>query len=125
MSNISINVNLANLKCVVKPLTGKSGQMQDCLIIPIAANSLIRGKDGIYLDLIAFRLKEMKADSKETHCIKQSFSKEFMDALNDEQKSALPFLGSLVDWENSTRINTFNDLVAPLNQEEVSGDLPF
>jgi hypothetical protein len=125
MNNLSIKVNLANLKCVVKPLTGKSGAVQDCLIIPIEANKLIRGKEGIFLDLIAFRLKEMRPDSPDTHCIKQSFSKEYMEALPESEKTALPFLGSLIDWDKSTKVNTYADLSTPIPEEEIKGDLPF
>ena len=125
MSNLSIKINLANLKCVVKPMAGKSGAIQDCLIIPIEANKLIRGTQGIYLDLVAFNYKEIKRDSPDTHCIKQSFSKEFMESLTDTEKNNLPFLGSLVDWDKTIRINTFSDLSAPLSQEEIKTDLPF
>ena len=125
MSNISVKVNLGKLKCVVKPLTGKSGLVQDCLIIPISVNNLVRGKEGIYLDLIAFRLKEMKPDSKDTHCIRQSFSKDYLESLTEMQKSSLPFLGSLVDWDKTSSINVFNDLVAPVVPDGLAGDLPF
>ena len=125
MSNLSIKVNLAGLQCVVRPLTGKSGAVQDCLIIPIEAYKLIRGKEGIYLDLIAFRLKEMRPDSPDTHCIRQSFSKEYMEALPEAEKTALPFLGSLIDWDKSAKVNTFADLSISIPEEDIKRDLPF
>ena len=125
MSQISVKVNLGNLKCVVKSLVGKSGAVQDCLIIPIDANKLIRGKEGIYLDLIAFKLKDMRPDSPDTHCVRQSFSKEYLASIPESEKNELPFLGSLIDWDNSTRVNTFVDLSTTIPQGDIPTDLPF
>lgn len=119
MSNLSININLASLKCVVKPLTGKSGEIQDCMIIPIKANNLIIGKGGIYLDLVAFPLKENKIDSNDTHCIKQSFTKEYLKDLPEEEKSALPFFGNVVDWDKVLKVNKHSDLDTTLHPDEL------
>jgi hypothetical protein len=125
MSNISIKVNLANLKCAIKSFKGKSGAFQDCLVIPIETNKLIRGKEGIYLDLVAFPLKEIKDNSRDTHCIKQSFDKEYLAGLPEGDKMALPFLGSLVDWDKSVKVNSDPEISDIKPDLQISEDLPF
>ena len=64
-----------------------------CIVIPIAENNLFEGEKGIYLDLVAFELKNPEA-GKDTHMIKQSFAKDKLAAMSDEQKKALPILGN-------------------------------
>jgi hypothetical protein len=63
------------------------------LVIPIAENNLFEGEKGLYLDLVGFERKEVK-EGEDTHLIKQSFSKEKLAAMTDEQKKALPILGN-------------------------------
>ncbi len=122
MSNISIKINLRQLKSAVRTMKGENGDIE-CLIIPIGANHLVVGEKGIYLDMQAYELKEKKADRKDTHLIKQGFPKEVFDAMTDEQKKTTPIIGNLVVWGYSEP--------APLNIEIVetqpgeSDDLPF
>lgn len=122
MSNISIKINLRQLKSAVRTMKGKSGDIE-CVVIPIAANHLIVGEKGIYLDMQAYELKEKKADRKDTHLIKQGFPKEVFDAMTDEEKKTTPIIGNLVVWGYSEP--------APVNVEIVetqpgeSDDLPF
>lgn len=101
MSNISIKINLRQLKSHVMPLKGKNG-MIDCLVIPIAENSLYPGEKGIYLDLQAWEIKEKKADRKDTHIIKQSYPKEVFDQLSDAQKQSIPIIGNAILWGGFT-----------------------
>lgn len=63
------------------------------IVIPIAENNLYEGEKGLYLDLVAFEKKEVK-EGEDTHLLKQSFSKEKLSAMTDEQKRALPILGN-------------------------------
>ena len=95
--NISIKINLRQLKSHVMPMKGKIG-MIDCIVIPIEANSLFIGEKGVYLDLQAWEIKEKKADRKQTHIIKQSFAKEVFDQLSDTQKQAIPIIGDAILW---------------------------
>lgn len=122
MSNISIKINLRQLKSAVRTMKGASGEIE-CLIIPINQNHLVKGEKGVYLDMQAYELKEKKADSKDTHLIKQGFPKEVFDAMTDEEKKTTPILGNLVVWGYSEP--------APVNveiaetAEGTDGDLPF
>lgn len=45
MSNISSNINLRQLKSEIRTFKGVSGQIE-CLVIPIAANHLVKGEKG-------------------------------------------------------------------------------
>jgi hypothetical protein len=122
MSNISIKINLRQLKSAVRTMKSASGEIE-CLIIPINQNHLIKGEKGIYIDMQAYELKEKKADRKDTHLIKQGFPKEVFDAMSEEEKKTTPILGNLVVWGYSEP--------APVNVEIVetqpgeSDDLPF
>jgi DNA-binding cell septation regulator SpoVG len=122
MSNISIKINLRQLKSAVRTMKSASGEIE-CLIIPINQNHLINGEKGIYIDMQAYELKEKKADRKDTHLIKQGFPKEVFDAMSDEEKKTTPILGNLVVWGYSEP--------APVNveitesAEGTDGDLPF
>ena len=87
-------LNLLNLHAVKRLEKGASGPVE-CLIIPIEKNKLYVGEKGVYLDIVAFEIKEPKEGSKDTHVVKQSFSKEVREAMTEEQLKALPILGSL------------------------------
>lgn len=122
MSNISIKINLRQLKSAVRTMKSASGEIE-CLIIPINQNHLIKGEKGIYIDMQAYELKEKKADRKDTHLIKQGFPKEVFEAMTDEEKKTTPILGNLVVWGYSEP--------APVNveiaetQPGTDDDLPF
>jgi hypothetical protein len=96
MSNLSIKLNLQNLICACRFEKGSLGPVE-CLIIPLEKNYLFKGEKGVYLDLIAFELKEKKENK--THLIKQKIPKEIFKALSDEQKGATPILGDVSTWE--------------------------
>ena len=111
MSRISGKINLAGLKGQVRSMQGTSG-MVECLVIPIAANNLFKGEKGVYLDLIAFEIEKKVNDSKDTHLVKQSLSKEVREKMTDEQLKAMPIIGNLQVWggvteaEPQTNVNT-------------------
>ena len=97
MSNISIKINLRQLKSAIRTMKGASGQIE-CLIIPIDQNHLVKGEKGVYLDMQAYELKEKKADRKDTHLVKQSLPREVFDSMTDEEKMSMPIMGNLVVW---------------------------
>jgi len=78
-------------------MDGQSGPI-DCVVIPIEANHLFRGEQGIYLDLIAFESKTKNEKIKDTHLVKQSLPKEVLEAMTDEEKKTQPILGNLRVW---------------------------
>jgi len=122
MSNISIKINLRQLKSAVRTMKSASGEIE-CLIIPINQNHLIKGEKGIYIDMQAYELKEKKADRKDTHLIKQDFPKEVFDAMSDEEKKTTPILGNLVVWGYSEPAPVNIEVVE--TQENETNDLPF
>jgi len=105
---ISIKLNLGALTCVRrKEKSAKTGEMMDCLILPIELNSLFVGeKGGVYLDLVAFEIDPSKrnANSKDTHLIKVSLPEEKRKAMTEEQKNAQPIVGNLVVWDGKAEI---------------------
>lgn len=101
MANISSRINLTLLKHARREMKGQGGKKIDCLIIPIDENHLYKGEKGVYLDLTSIEIKDKSKQApgqKDTHLIKQSFSREFYDTLTDEQKKAFPILGNTIDW---------------------------
>ncbi len=122
MSNISIKINLRQLKSAVRPMKGISGEVM-CLIIPIDQNHLVKGEKGVYLDMQAYELKEKKGDRKDTHLIKQSFPKDVFDKMTEDEKLALPIFGNLVVWGYSEP--TPNNVEITDSTEGTDGDLPF
>lgn len=118
---MSMKLNLANLVCVVRSEKMSSGDLKECLIIPIENNHLFKGKNGVYLDLIAFPFESKNEDNKATHIIKQSFPKEIFKAMTDEQKKAMPIIGDATVWgaPSSEPVSDTNKTLDPTD------DLPF
>ncbi len=95
--NKNIKINLTAFAGVgTINLTGKSGQLKKCLVIPIEENHLYEGEKGIYADFIAWEMREKKENGA-THLIKQSLPKEARDGMSEEEKRALPIFGDLRD----------------------------
>ncbi len=123
MSRISGKLNLLNLHGVVKMIPGKMGPVE-CVVIPLEKNKLFKGEKGIYLDLIAFEIAHDKRreGSKDTHLVKQSFSKEVRESMTEEQIKSLPILGSLQAWDESF---TESEPVSSSTTLGEDDDLPF
>ena len=90
---ITGKINLLNLIAAKKMIKGAAGEIE-CLVIPIEKNKLFVGEKGIYLDLVAFDIKK-QVESKDTHIVKQSFSKEEREKMTEDELKALPILGNL------------------------------
>ncbi|RPJ58296.1 MAG: hypothetical protein EHM12_08030 [Dehalococcoidia bacterium] len=133
MDNIGGKINLRQLVNVVMNIQGKAGNPVKCLVLPIEVNKFFESEDGksIYLDMIGFPIKERKPDKKDTHIVKQSFSKEVREKMTDEQLKALPILGNFTDWSNIARPeaepNTTKEIEATtvIIPEASGDDLPF
>jgi hypothetical protein len=91
---ITGKINLLNLFAVRQMQKGKDGEVE-CLVIPIEKNKLFVGEKGVYLNIVAFEIRDQKPDRKDTHLVKQSFSKEIREAMTEEQLKSIPILGSL------------------------------
>ena len=122
MSRISGKLNLLNLHAVVKLMPAQSG-LVECLVIPIDKNKLFKGDKGIYLDIVGFEidLAKRKEGSKDTHILKQSFSKEVREAMTEDELRSLPILGNLQVWDGTSSTEPIS---SPSVQDELS-DLPF
>lgn len=93
MQNFGIKIDLLKSKgAFVTNIVGRTATKR-CLAIIIDESDLYIGEKGIYLDLVAFEMKEKKFD--DTHLVKASMSKEVWDALTDEQRNGIPILGSM------------------------------
>lgn len=119
---ISGKLNLMQLHAIRKMITGAAGPVE-CLVIPIAKNRLFVGEKGVYLDLIAFEVDPAKraADSKDTHILRQSFSKETRVEIGEDGMKNLPILGNLQVWSGQSENEPISDLKV---QDELT-NLPF
>jgi len=122
MGRISGKLNLLQLHAVRKMITGKLGAVE-CLVIPIEKNKLFVGEKGIYLDLIAFEIDPAKrnAESKDTHLVKQSFSKEVREVMGEDELKSLPILGNLQVWSGTVE----SEPVSSNELQPEEDDLPF
>lgn len=119
MGNISIKLNLAGLVHATRIEKGQTGE-QECLIIPIDKNKLYKGEKGLYLDLTAIEIKNPSNGQKDTHLIKQSFSKDVYEKMSEDERKATPILGNAIVWGESSRNEP--ELAKPT---DASDDLPW
>jgi hypothetical protein len=120
MGNISVKINLTQFHSVIKTMPTQSGDLIECVVLPIGKNHFFKGDKGVYVDLIAFELKQKKEGIKDTHSIKQSFPKDYLDKLSQDEKNALPFIGGLIVWDESP--SSEKPIVI---QPDPNSDLPF
>lgn len=96
---ITGKINLLNLIAAKKMIKGAAGEVE-CLVIPIEKNKLFVGEKGVYLDIVAFDIKK-QGESKDTHVVKQSLSKDEREKMTDEQLKAMPIIGNLTVFQES------------------------
>ena len=126
MGNISIKLNLKQLKHAQREMKGANGKKVKCLIIPIEENELFEGEKGTYIDLTAIEIKNKVGDSKDTHLVKQNFDKDVYNAMSEEERKASPILGNAILWSRSEPSPQVSDSIPaePITGEE-EDDLPF
>ena len=91
--NYFIKLNLLKIKsAAVMSITGKSATKK-CLVIPIEDAHLFAGEKGVYVDLSAWEMRDPKG--QDTHLIRQSLPKEIYEAMTEEEKNAMPIVGSI------------------------------
>lgn len=124
---MDIKLNLTQLAHVRRKMKNKDGKEIDVLIIPIKKNQLFVGEKGVYFDLQAWALKSIDQEKKQTHIIKQKFAKEVYDKFTEDQKKAIPIMGSGLDWSKITpqepEPNALPTAEIPSSGDE--DDLPF
>tara|TARA_R100000541_G_scaffold50160_1_gene57343 strand:+ start:940 stop:1332 length:393 start_codon:yes stop_codon:yes gene_type:complete len=130
MANISIKLNLKQLKHVEREISGKDGKKIKCLIIPLEENMIYHGEKGSYLSLTAIELKEKRQDSKDTHLIKQDIPKEKYDSMSDEERKSYPILGNAIYWGGHrepapVQSEALSESAIDAYNDESHDDLPF
>lgn len=97
--NLNVSVNLLKMRAAVGDVPGRNGKPVRCVILPIEANDLYAKTDdaghvqSVYLSLSCF---ENKTESQygDTHMVKQSHGKSWIESHTDEQKREEPILGN-------------------------------
>lgn len=106
MSNITIKTNLLKLnKAFVKKFKTKNGEMIDCVLIPIKLNHMFQSEKGVYLEAQAFEIREKKADSKDTHIMKQSLPKDIYGTMSQDDKDKMPIIGNCILWNGAPAVS--------------------
>jgi len=98
---ITFKINLLQYKAAIQKVRNKSGQLIDAVVIPIEANSLVKGEKGVYADFVAFEIKQKKEGSNDTHLIKQTFPKDIYQNMSEDDKKSQPIFGNLRVWDGS------------------------
>lgn len=122
MGNVSTKINLAAFAGASIIKSGKNKDV-DCIIIPIEMNHFFKSEKGaVYLELIGFEIAadKRKADSKDTHLVKQSLSKEIQAKQTEDEKKNMPILGNHVVWDESGSRSEATPTIAASED-----DLPF
>jgi len=128
MGNISIKLNLKQLKHVEREMTGKNGKKIRVLVIPVDKNNLFEGDKGTYLDITAIEIKNKKGDSKDTHLLKQNVSKEIYEIMSESERMGMPILGNAIQWgKREPDANTSDEFSGSAVDQYNDGedDLPF
>lgn len=116
MGNILINLQLTKLNRVGRAtVKDNKGEGLDCLIIPIKLNHLfVSNTNEVYLSMIGW--ESDKLSNGQTHLLKQSFPKEVVEQMTDEQKKTIPIIGNVKPREEKRQLESYS---MPTN------DLPF
>ncbi len=91
--NYFIKLNLLKIKsAAVMSITGKTATKK-CLVIPIDDAHLYAGEKGVYVNMSAWEMSDPKG--QDTHLMRQSLPKEIYDTMTEDEKNAMPIVGSL------------------------------
>ena len=93
MANYSIKADLLKLQgAFVTNIKGKT-ETKRCLVIPVDDARLYVGQKGCYLNMTAIEMQNSQYG--DTHCIKQNLDREVYKAMTEEQRNAMPIIGSM------------------------------
>jgi len=122
--NYSGSLALSKLKHVIQKKNGVSGEIE-CLVIPIDANHLVRGKEGAVYMPIRVIAKDEQDQYGQNGFVSQSVDSKIYSAANDEQKEEfkkLPILGNIKDFSGGGDASSG---AAASETLEENDDLPF
>ena len=127
-NNLRVTIDPLKMKCGIMTIKSpKTGVSKKCLVLPIEDNDIYTkvGDDGKLTVRITFDCWENKEVSQfgDTHMVKQSHSKEWNEAHNDDDKRNEPILGNArpIVLKTIEQVNVPTAEVAP----EANDDLPF
>lgn len=119
---IRLKINLTALKHGL--VKGKT-EGETLICIPIKANKLfLSEKRNVYLDIVGFDYTPKDPEDKNTHLLKQSFSKEDREKMTEEERKALPILGNAQVMDGQRGESAPNS-VTPNSVADAISDLPF
>lgn len=98
MDNFNLTIDLMKF-WGARTTTTKSGE--EVIVIPVEINHLTKTKNGgVNANLQAIRKKQVGTYG-DSHYIKPRFKKDVFASLTDEQRSSIPFLGSVYAPQNN------------------------
>ena len=128
--NLQGKINLLKLeKTGLMTVNGRSGAKL-CVVIPVEENDIYVSRDeslkpkGAYLSINAWQSNSDSGVDQygNSHSVKQGFSREFRERMDEEEMRAKPFIGNLRPWERKEQ-----PISAPTAQASADeyDDLPF
>jgi len=92
-SIVSGHINLRKLQGIVRIYRLKNGEHTECVVINTDKNHLYHHENGdLSLELVMFKIKNQKGTA--THNVKLNVPKEAFDSMSEQERNAIPFLGS-------------------------------
>jgi len=126
MENSNIKINLACFKHAIINVKGKAGNDVEGIFLPFVKNNIFKGTKGFYVDLIAFPIKNKTTDSRDTHLIKQSFTKEKREQMTKDEQDNLPIIGNMIDWNYASQTHADPEIESNQTVDaDGTNDLPF
>ena len=98
MANFNLSIDLAKF-WGAKVVTTKSGE--EVIVIPIDENRLKKTAKGAVMAYLQATERKQVGQYGDSHFIKPRFSKEAFASLSDEQRNAIPFVGSVYAPQNN------------------------
>jgi hypothetical protein len=86
--------------CVVIPIDNEEGTVKDSYESKINGIPTLKPLSDVQLNLTAFEFREKKHG--QTHGLKASFSRERMERMAEDELRAMPFVGNMKPWGNSS-----------------------
>ena len=92
---MEVKVNIAKLFGVKKIKTSNKDVF---LCIPVSVNYIFKGKNGYYLTLNAFKIKDKRYNSE--YLLKLRIPKKDYQEFSEEEKEKIPIVGSIDSFED-------------------------
>lgn len=112
---MEVKVNIAKL-FGVKKMETKDKEVYLC--IPVTVNYIFAGKNGYYLTLNAFKIKDKRYNSE--YLLKLRIPKDAYMEFSEEEKEKIPIVGSIDSFEDNVVIDEMSE-----DSIKESEDLPF